>query len=67
MIRKEALNDENLARDMANRLGVTFHLLQIDVEAEAKRLSEYASSQFASLDGSAIVSELPIYLLSRKK
>ena len=34
---------------------------------EAKRLSEYASSQFASLEGSAIVSELPIYLLSRKK
>lgn len=38
-----------------------------EAEAEAKRLSEYASSQFASLEGSAIVSELPIYLLSRKK
>ena len=40
MIRKEAGNDENLARDMANRLGVTFHLLQIDVENEAKRLKQ---------------------------
>ena len=40
MIRKEAGHDENLARDMANRLGATFHLLQIDVESEAKRLKQ---------------------------
>lgn len=40
MIRKEAGDDENLARKISNRLGVTFHLLKIDVEAEAKRLKQ---------------------------
>lgn len=40
MIRKEAGHDENLSREMTNRLGATFHLLQIDVEAEAKRLKQ---------------------------
>ena len=38
-----------------------------EAEAEAKSLSEYAASQFASLEGSEIVSELPIYLLTRTK
>lgn len=38
MIREEAGNDENLARNLANKLGVTFHLLKIDVESEARRL-----------------------------
>jgi len=38
MIREEAGYDENLAREFANKLGATFHLLKVDVEEEAKRL-----------------------------
>jgi len=38
MIREEAGDDENIARGLANSLGITFHLLKVDVEEEAKRL-----------------------------
>ncbi len=38
-----------------------------EAENEAKELSEYAASLFKNIDGSDIVAELPIYLLSRKK
>ena len=37
-IREEAGYDENLAMEYATALGVPFHVLAIDVEAEAKRL-----------------------------
>lgn len=37
-IRKEAGYDENLARTFAEKLGLTFHVLEFDVESEAKRL-----------------------------
>lgn len=37
-IRKEAVDDENLARTFAEKLGLTFHVLEFDVESEAKRL-----------------------------
>ena len=38
-----------------------------EAEEEAKRLSEHAASLFSDMEGSGIVSDLPIYLLSRKK
>lgn len=38
MIREEASFDENLARELSNNLGATFHLLKVDVVEEAKRL-----------------------------
>lgn len=38
-----------------------------EADAEAKRLSEHAASLFANMEGSAVVSKLPIYLLTRKK
>ncbi len=37
-IREEAGYDENLAMEYASSLGVPFHVLAVDVEAEAKRL-----------------------------
>ena len=37
-IREEAGYDENLAMEYATALGVPFHVLEIDVEAEAKKL-----------------------------
>lgn len=37
-IRKEAICDQNLARKYAESLGLTFHVLEFDVESEAKRL-----------------------------
>ncbi len=38
-----------------------------EAEAEAKRLSEYAASLFCDKNCSETVSELPLYLLNRKK
>lgn len=37
-IRKEAICDQNLTRKYAESLGLTFHVLEFDVESEAKRL-----------------------------
>ena len=38
MIREEASVDANLAKRLADNFNATFHLLEVDVEAEAKRL-----------------------------
>ena len=38
MIRKEAILDAELARSQANKYNATFHLLEVDVLKEAKRL-----------------------------
>lgn len=38
MIREEASYDANLAKRLADKYSATFHLLEIDVQAEAKRL-----------------------------
>lgn len=38
-----------------------------EAEAEAARLSTHAAELFADIEGSEIICELPIYLLSRKK
>ncbi len=38
-----------------------------EAEAEADRLSTHAANLFADINGSEVICELPIYLLSRKK
>jgi len=39
-IRKEASYDANIARALANKYNLSFHLLEVDVLAEAKRLKQ---------------------------
>jgi len=38
-----------------------------EADAEAKRLSTHSAGLFADMEGGEVVSELPVYLLSRKK
>ena len=46
---------------------VLSYMSEAEAESEAKRLSEYAASLFADIDSEGVVSELPLFLLDRKK